>query len=129
VLRFYPLLLLLLTLGACSPSRPVSTNADTLYQQGQVNVQLSPAGVPVETPLKLTVIAQHATAVSGKISGVSMYMGVIPLRFSKVDDGFEAEFLLGACSDPDMLWQLDIEIMYSDEKKYMVKQQFHSSWR
>lgn len=129
MLRFYPLLLLLLTLSACSPERAASTNAATLYQHGSVTVQLSPAAAPVETPLKLTVIADGASAVSGNITGVSMYMGRIPLRFSPAAEGFEADFLLGACADPNMLWQLDIDILDSDGKKHTVKQQFHSSWR
>ncbi len=128
-MRFYPLLLLLLTLSACSPESAVSTNSSTVYQDGPVTVQLSPADAPVETPLKLTVIADDISAVSGSITGVSMYMGRIPLRFSRTAEGFAADFLLGACADPNMLWQLDIEILYSDEKKHTVKQQFHSSWR
>lgn len=128
-MRFYPLLLLLLTLNACSPEREVSTNSTTMFQDGSVTVQLSPADAPVETPLKLTVNADDISAVSGNITGVSMYMGRIPLRFSRAAEGFTADFLLGACADPKMLWQLEIEILYRDGKKRTVKQQFHSSWR
>ncbi|MDX5405839.1 MAG: hypothetical protein LPK11_02200 [Chromatiaceae bacterium] len=128
-MRFYPLLLLLLTLNACSPELAVSTNSTTMFQDALVTVQLSPADAPVETPLKLTVIADDISAVSGSIAGVSMYMGRIPLRFSRVAEGFTADFLLGACADPKMLWQLEIEIVYLDGKKHTVKQQFHSRWR
>lgn len=129
MLRFYPLLLLLLTLSACSPERVVSSNSTTVYQDGPVTVQLSPADAPVETPLILIVIADDISAVSGNITGVSMYMGRIPLRFSRASEGFAADFLLGACTDPKMLWQLELEILYRDGKKHTVKHQFHSSWR
>ncbi|MEO3878880.1 hypothetical protein [Rheinheimera fenheensis] len=128
-MRFYPLLLLLLTLSACFPDRAVSTNSTIVYQDGPITVQLSPADAPVETPLKLTVVADDISAVSGSITGVSMYMGRIPLRFNKIAEGFAADFLLGACADPKMLWQLEIELLYRDGKKHTVKQQFHSSWR
>jgi hypothetical protein len=45
------------------------------------------------------------------------------------DTAWQAEFLLGACSDPKMLWQVELELTLTDGKKRLLKQQFHSSWR
>jgi hypothetical protein len=67
--------------------------------------------------------------VNGELSGVAMYMGKIPLRFSKKNNSWQAEFLLGACTDPAMLWQIELELHFADGKKRMIKQQFHSSWQ
>ena len=36
---------------------------------------------------------------------------------------------LGACSDPHMQWQLELELIFADGEKRILKQQFQSSWR
>lgn len=45
----------------------------------------------------------------GVIEGVSMYMGTIPLVVEPVSETqWQAEFWLGACSDPQMRWRATI---------------------
>ncbi|WP_166839613.1 hypothetical protein [Rheinheimera pleomorphica] len=92
-------------------------------------LQLSPASAPVETPLQLQLSAIGLAKVSAELTGVSMYMGRVPLRFTQQGEVWQAEFLLGACSDPKMQWQLQLELEFVDGEKRTVKQQFYSSWR
>jgi hypothetical protein len=120
--------LFIVMLGACEPAvKPVATPL-VLMNDSALQLKLSPAEAPVETPLQLTVLADNVAAVTGQISGVSMYMGSIPLQFSQHNGAWQATFLLGACSNPAMQWQVHLELEYIDGKKLAVKQQFHSSW-
>ncbi len=107
-----------------------------LYQQPALAVRLSPATAPVETPLQITVQSeQPVTAISAELTGVSMYMGLIPLRFQKLstDDSagseqWQAVFLLGACADPAMIWQLNLTLQLADGQKLLINERFNSSW-
>ncbi|NRQ42501.1 hypothetical protein HRH59_07930 [Rheinheimera sp. YQF-2] len=100
-----------------------------LLDDAGLQLQLTPGNAPVETPLQLQLTAENLAGVSAHISGVSMYMGQIPLRFSQQGNSWQAEFLLGACSDPDMQWQLELELTFVNGEKRMLIQQFQSSWR
>ncbi|WP_305550959.1 hypothetical protein [Rheinheimera sp.] len=100
-----------------------------LLKDAELQLQLTPGNAPVETPLQLQLTANNVVAVNANLTGVSMYMGQIPLRFSQQGELWQAEFLLGACSDPDMLWQLELELIFADGEKRTLKQQFQSSWR
>lgn len=45
----------------------------------------------------------------GKLEGVSMYMGVIPLVVEQqTDTTWQVKVWLGACSDPQMRWQASV---------------------
>lgn len=122
-------ILLLSGLVGCQPASNVTESSLTLLTEPSLQLQLTPAHAPVETPLQLQLTAAEVVNVSGQLSGVSMYMGKIPLRFSQNENKWHAEFLLGACSDPAMLWQLELELEFADGKKRMLKQQFQTSWR
>ena len=125
----------LLVLLACQPIE-IDDSMLVLYQQPALAVQLSPAAAPVETPLQIIVQSdQPITAISAELSGVSMYMGLIPLRFQKLntnDSGnseqWRAEFLLGACADPAMIWQLNLTLQLADGQKLSINERFNSSW-
>ncbi|KUM53797.1 hypothetical protein [Rheinheimera sp. EpRS3] len=126
---FYLFLLLLCCLCACKPPDKVPGSSLTLLNDSTIQLELSPGHAPVETPLLLQLTAADVFSVSGELTGVSMYMGKVPLRFSQHQGMWQAEFLLGACSDPDMLWQLQLEVQFADGKKRILKQQLQSSWR
>ncbi|MAD75868.1 MAG: hypothetical protein CML20_13970 [Rheinheimera sp.] len=125
----------LLILLACQPPRGDDSML-VLYQQPALAVRLSPATAPVETPLQITVQSeQPVTAISAELTGVSMYMGLIPLRFQKLstDDSagseqWQAVFLLGACADPAMIWQLNLTLQLADGQKLLINERFNSSW-
>lgn len=125
----------LLVLLACQPSK-VDDSMLVLYQQPALAIHLSPAAAPVETPLQIIVQSeQPIREISAELSGVSMYMGLIPLRFQKLNtDGsgsseqWQAVFLLGACSDPAMIWQLNLTLQLADGQKLSINERFNSSW-
>lgn len=130
---FFSLCVLLLV--ACQPEQ-ADNSVRVLQQQSELLLSLSPASAPVETPLRLNLVSeQPIKMINAELSGISMYMGVIPLRFQKVgtpDKGeaeqWQAEFLLGACADPAMLWQLNLTVQFADGRKLSLKEQFNSSW-
>lgn len=108
-----------------------------MLQTPTLHLLVSPAQIPVETPL--TMVLESATDlinVSGELRGVSMYMGRIPLQWRQAEVTAEretamwtAEFFLGACSDPDMQWQLELWLDYADGRRELQSVQFSSSWR
>ena len=123
------LFIAVLCLCACQPKDPAPKTALVLIQDTGIKLELSPADAPVETPLTLQLTAENVLSVHAEIIGLSMYMGRIPVRFTRQQELWHAEFLLGACSDPKMAWQLQLELEFTDGKKRILKQQFHSSWR
>jgi hypothetical protein len=124
-----------LVLAACQP-RQIDTSSRILYQKSNLIITLTPAGAPVETPLSLQISSdQPVEIISADLTGISMYMGRIPLRFQKlitpatlVQEQWQADFLLGACSDPAMLWQLKLTVLLADGTKLSINEQFKSSW-
>ncbi len=100
-----------------------------LFHSADITLTLTPGHAPVETPLTLSLTADGLAAVTGELSGVTMYMGIVPLRFSQIaENQWQAEFLLGACSDPDMQWQLVLRLQNKQGEKFTIKQMLHSSW-
>ncbi|WP_372625807.1 hypothetical protein [Arsukibacterium sp.] len=125
----------LLILLACQPPE-ADSSVLVLYRQAEFTVNLSPAAAPVETPLHITVQSeQPVAAISAEFTGVSMYMGLIPLRFQKLStddlagsEQWQAVFLLGACADPAMIWQLNLTVQLADGQKLLINERFNSSW-
>ncbi|GAB2914740.1 hypothetical protein [Rheinheimera gaetbuli] len=101
-----------------------------VFHSADITLTLTPGHAPVETPLTLSVMANGLAAVTGELSGVTMYMGIVPLRFSQIaENQWQAEFLLGACSDPDMQWQLVLHLQNEQGIKTTLKHTLQSSWR
>lgn len=127
---------LLLASTACQPPLNDSSQAE-LLQTATLQLAVSPARIPVETPLSMTLRSSETLRqVSGELKGVSMYMGRIPLQWRQAEttatpeiNAWTTEFFLGACSDPTMLWQLDLWLEYADGRREMQTVQFSSSWR
>jgi hypothetical protein len=126
---FYPFLLAFICLVGCQPTDKAPALSLILLNDAGVELQLTPGDAPVETPLQLQLTAKNVANISARLTGVSMYMGQIPLRFSQQGNVWQAEFLLGACSDPDMQWQLKLELTFTNGEKRTLIQQFQSSWR
>lgn len=129
-MRTLLLFVCLVLLPGCEPTEPAQTSSRLLVEQGNLQLVLTPATAPVETPLTLALhTRQKIIAIEAEITGVSMYMGKVPLRFTEQSDGnWQAQFLLGACSEPAMQWQLHLTAQYADGNKVSVKQRFTSSW-
>lgn len=126
---FYPFLLAFICLVGCQPTENAPALSLMSENDTGLELYLTPGNAPVETPLQLQLTAENLAGVSAQVSGVSMYMGQIPLRFSQQGNVWQAEFLLGACSDPDMQWQLELELTFTNGEKRTLIQQFQSSWR
>lgn len=125
---FYLVLLAICVVTACQPTDKAPASPRLLIDDGIIQMQLAPGDAPVETPLQLSVTGENIVEIAGNVSGVSMYMGLVPLKFNQNDGTWQADFLLGACSDPNMVWQAELQLTFRDGKKRTLKQQFHSSW-
>lgn len=119
---------LFFVLAACKPAATDVAPATALYQGERLTVQLAPGNAPVETPLLLMVSAPDIKAISARLTGVSMYMGEIPLRFSQQGMQWQAEFFLGACSERHMQWQLEMVVNFADGETTTLTERFTSSW-
>lgn len=60
---------------------------------------------------KLEGNGQDWHVIDAKIVGKEMFMGRIPVTFTKIDKGFSAKTLVGACTTPTMIWQLQINVV------------------
>lgn len=134
--RVVSLALLLLSLASCQPPLEDSSQA-SLLQTPTLNLLVSPAQIPVETPLRMRLETRdELVKVTGELRGISMYMGRIPLQWRQAElttasemSVWTSEFFLGACSDPNMQWQLELWLEYADGSTVLKSVQFTSSWR
>ena len=59
--------------------------------------------------------------VDAKIVGKTMFMGRIPVTFTKIEKGFfAAKTLVGACTTAIMVWQLQINVEVNKTKKLLT---------
>ncbi|MEE2000549.1 hypothetical protein QWY20_03720 [Alkalimonas sp. MEB108] len=124
------LLLVVMALG-CKPAQVADQSELLLYDSTAEQLSISPESIPVESllTLKLQTVAAIA-AITAEVTGESMYMGRVPIRFEPIEPSlWQAEFLLGACTDPNMLWRLTIRIQYEDGRVLLISEVFQSSWR
>lgn len=117
--------------AACQPKRtePAAVSVKTTIID-DLELRYSPGHLPVETLLTLQIKPTATmTQLQGRIEGISNYMGVIPLRFSQQSDGvWSTQFMLGACTEPDMLWRLTLSYQTADGQFIQLEDQFTSSW-
>ena len=125
---FYLLIAITFALMGCQPNSNGTQTSHVLMHNDLLQIELSPEIARVETPLLLRISGNSIKAISGEIVGVSMYMGKVPLMFSHNNGNWQAEFLLGACSDPKMKWQIVLTVEFADGKKQTIKQELESSW-
>ena len=128
VLAFY-----LFCLVGCSEEKAASqTEVLQLHKDTQVSVSLSPADAPVEEILNWTIkLADGWQIEQAEVIGLSMSMGTIPLLFKAVDgqpELYTAEMVLGACSQPQMQWQLQLTLRHATQGEKLLLLPFYSSW-
>ena len=124
--------LIVLLLCGCQPATPPQLDQQVSYQVSLDGHQLtySPARLPVESLLTLTLVPkQPVTSVSGTIEGISNYMGLIPLSFSydSTSKTWQSQFMLGACTEPDMRWRLKLELKTVTGQIILLEDHFTSS--
>jgi len=120
----------LLMLAACSPQEAAKTTTTRQVQLETFTLSYLPGDMPVETPLLLQLDSgnNQVLAVTGTIRGKTMYMGEIPLRFELKQQQWQAELMLGACTEPRMQWQLELEVRYQNGDKITLQDSFYSRW-
>ncbi len=96
----------------------------TYHTQSDENAvfALSEQTVHPETPFFVSLsIPQDAKVVSAKMSGVTMYMGTIPVMFEqRTATKWVAQIMLGSCSEPTMVWHLDVAVVNRDITSHYV---------
>ena len=134
------LLLLLFSMSlliSCNKAPNGKTQAAIVVSTADWQLMLNDHRAPVETPLIFSLnfspdISKVPVNIQAELVGVSMYMGKIPLQFSKTakqsGNHYKAEFLLGACSIRKMQWQLSLNIRYDDASVDTETAVFYSSW-
>ena len=75
---------------------------------------LSAERVHPESPFSVSLqMPADALIESAKMQGITMYMGTIPVLFKQIDARlWQADIMVGACSEPNMLWQLDVRVSH-----------------
>jgi hypothetical protein len=130
--RLVAVLLLVFGTPACDSQKKQSEPLEKLQiVLGEAQLTISPGHIPVETLLHIQIRTEKPlSSVSAVILGKSMYMGKIPLRFTFDDKTgmWQSDFMLGACSDPEMLWQLQMLLTDQSGNQRQLETEFQSSW-
>lgn len=127
ILAFY----LLGLLGCSEPNPTESAPPLQLHQDQHLRVSLSPAKAPVEQLLTWTVELTAGWQIKqAQVVGLSMSMGVVPLLFQPTSGSqqFQAEMVLGACSQRTMQWQLQLTLLDPSHVEKQLLLPFYSSW-
>ncbi|MFY8275108.1 hypothetical protein AAEU32_13365 [Pseudoalteromonas sp. SSDWG2] len=80
---------------------------------------ISEDSVSPETPFEVSLTLNKQGAVkSAAMTGVTMYMGTIPVQFTQVDTHkWVARIMVGSCSEPRMVWHLNVDIQYQGQAR------------
>ncbi|MCH8491902.1 MAG: hypothetical protein LAT53_01530 [Idiomarina sp.] len=116
-------------------AQQVNCSYDTSF--GPLKIYSNHPEMPVETPLQLTAVLPQRDElnslriVASEITGISMYMGRIPVQWREIAaNTWHADILLGACTDPNMIWQLTLTLADSSDTSNRISIQipFQSTW-
>ena len=124
---------LLLLLTSCVDSSKKDDRAQVPFQAqvGEFTLQFLPGHLPVETLIGLSFEStEPLQSIKVVISGVGMYMGSIPVLLKP--DGelkrWQGEFMLGACTDPQMKWRITFDIVTAQGQQRREYFEFQSSF-
>ncbi|MGX5914153.1 hypothetical protein ACR0ST_05415 [Aliidiomarina sp. Khilg15.8] len=127
------LLIWFTTMVGCSPHPDIPSESpfcalgsdvkeNCRYEVGENEFWLlsSDLQMPVERPLQLSLrSAERIEIKHSEIRGLSMYMGRIPVVWNRVSPiEWEARLQLGACTDPNMVWQLQMTLKNQNGSSY-----------
>ncbi|RUO21668.1 hypothetical protein CWE06_02105 [Aliidiomarina haloalkalitolerans] len=107
------------------------------FADGDLYLFTSDLSMTVEQLLELTLVTPAAVQpIMSDIVGVSMYMGRIPVVWEQRDADeelatsatWQAQLLLGACSDPNMVWNLRLNVENIAGDRHTLIIPFQSSW-
>lgn len=127
---FYLIILYLVVLVGCQPTvKTANTTRLVLSEQGIV-LHVSPARLTVETPITLTLNASDLSDIQAELTGINMYMGRVPVKFTQLSSTeWQAVFLLGACTEPDMKWQLAVQLTDNSGNQRHFEETLQVHWQ
>lgn len=112
-------LLMLICCEACTP-QSMAGEGQRVVKKGSVALVYQPARLVTEAPLALDIQTPAGWQLhKATLTGLSMDMPMMPLFFTKSTTAsaniikWQSQFLLGACADAQMTWQL--ELIFKDE--------------
>lgn len=72
-------------------------------------ILVSESEIKGEEPFQILVAIPNTSSINGKVEGVSMNMGYIPLQFSQIEkDIYLADAMVGVCSTDKMSWRIEV---------------------
>lgn len=82
-------------------------------EEEKVTFYSSHPAMPEETMIDLYVTAPRGWQIQKSyLNGESMYMGTIPIVWNLLENGrWQAKLRLAACTDPKMIWRLNVEFI------------------
>lgn len=81
--------------------------------------------IGVEQQTRLLIWSDQPFNISGaEIRGVNMYMGRLPVEVEQIEQTtWTADFMLGACTEPRMVWELIVRITTGPDKENAAPEQ------
>lgn len=116
VIHLFTITVITLLITACSKKEPNTNQCTTdclQFTSPQLSVKFNTSIILVEQVYTINVQSQSPIS-QGKLSGVNMNMGELPLTFNLIEKNnqgyhYQSRFILGICSEPEMQWQLSIK--------------------
>ncbi len=91
--------------------------------QGKAWLQAEPAIIKTENEITFSLSFDDPSNVvikTARLEGKDMYMGVIPVFFTKVGEQYRGGAMLGACMHDKMVWQMFVEIEVDGKPQTLV---------
>lgn len=114
----------LFTLAACNPQelsieeQPVAASCqpnEPCDYSNKAKIWLPETDLSPETPFNINLsIPEGSVIIDAKLEGVTMYMGYIPVTFSRLADIYQAQTMVGICSEKNMEWKLRLQLQDSE---------------
>lgn len=99
-----------MVLTGCKPNTTVATPTTEHRSNTKIFHKIDPDQPRVEQEIHVVIQAPETiTFAHGKIEGLNMYMGYMPVKVTHIDRGkWQTTLYLGACAEPTMHWQVSL---------------------
>ena len=117
MLKLIAVLGVLLTISGCTPESPPDLEQlnPPVFKDELAELRLTPTQPLVESEIQLQLtLPDGITPDNSLVRGVSMNMGTIPVRWQQQGNSWRATLFVGACSDPQMTWELVVPLSSSE---------------
>lgn len=110
--------------ASLDPSLCAFSRGECVKQVGGATLRfsLSPAFAPSEKPIEITMSStMPIDKVNMRLEGRDMFMGVIPVNISKVDENtYLGKFIYGSCSSGYMVWRGFVNVTIEGEQHSVI---------